>query len=70
MNECADCGGVVADGREHCFKCRIRSVGFRLQGGAKTGSSSFHTTKGDWLREHMGTDSEKQLAKRTDIERA
>jgi len=67
---CTDCGAKDAqEGRTTCFRCRVSGVGFAFRGGAVIGRGGWNMTKGDWLREHMGTDSEKQLAKREGIER-
>lgn len=67
---CTDCGVKPAqEGRDTCFRCRVKGVGFKLQGGAINGNSGWNMTKGDWLRENMGVDSEKQLTKRQDIEK-
>lgn len=63
------CGKPVEPGRDECFRCRVSTVGFAFQGGALNGHSGFHRTKGEWLREHLGTDNERELARRTDIER-
>lgn len=57
-------------GRHECFKHRVSGVAFQLRGGAVLGKSGFHTTKSEWLKEHLGTSSEKELAKRGNIERA
>lgn len=60
------------EGRDLCFKCKIHSgpPSFTLRGGAVLGKSGFHTTKTDWLKEHMGASSEKELSKRSNVERA
>ena len=70
MTQCA-CGAQAETGREECFRCRVSSIGFTFNGGALQGRAGFkHMTKNEWLREHLHVDSEKQLAKRNDIERA
>jgi hypothetical protein len=67
---CSDCGEKPAqEGRSTCFRCRVSGVGFSFRGGAVIGRKGWNTTKTEWLSEHIGTDSEKQLAKRTDVER-
>lgn len=67
---CSDCGNKPAEeGRTTCFRCRIAGVGFSFRGGAIIGRKGWNTTKTEWLSEHVGADSEKQLAKRTDVER-
>ena len=67
---CAECGEKPAqEGRTTCFRCRVSGVGFAFRGGAIVGRKGWNVTKGDFLREHIGSDSEKQLAKRTDVER-
>lgn len=68
MTTCA-CGKTAEAGSDECFRCRVASVGFTLRGGAFVGSGNFHKTKGEFLREHMRVDSEKELAKRPGIER-
>lgn len=61
---CADCGAKPAqEGHSTCFRCRVLGVGFSFRGGAVVGRNGFHTTKQDWLREHLSVDSEKQLLK-------
>lgn len=70
MNLCA-CGKTAEPGRDECFRCRVLSVGFTFNGGALQGRAGFQAmTKGEFLKEHLRVDSEKELAKRTDVERA
>lgn len=70
MTTCA-CGKPVEPGRDECFHCRVSSVGFTFNGGALQGRAGFKAmTKGEFLKEHLRVDSEKELAKRTDVERA
>lgn len=64
------CEKEAEDGRPDCFRHRVLGVGFKLQGGAVRGRAGFHTTKNDWLREHLNVDSEKQLLGREGIDRA
>ena len=65
------CGKPVESGRAECFHCRVSSVGFTFNGGALQGRAGFKAmTKGEFLKEHLRVDSEKELAKRTDVERA
>lgn len=69
--ECSNCGAWhEREGKTLCFRCHVRSVSLNLRGGAVVGNKGWNISKTDWLREHMGTDSEKQLAKRQDVERA
>lgn len=63
------CGKPVEPGRDECFRCRVSGIGFSFRGGALVGRSGFHKTKGEHLRQHLGTDNERELARRTDIER-
>ena len=70
MTKCA-CGKTTEPGRDECFHCRVSSVGFTFNGGALQGRAGFKAmTKGEFLKEHLRVDSEKELAKRTDVERA
>jgi hypothetical protein len=64
------CEKTVEYGKTECFRHRISGVGFSFRGGAVIGRGGWNMTKNDWLREHMGADSEKQLVKRKDVERA
>lgn len=64
------CGKPVEPGRDECFRCRVSGVGFAFRGGALVGQGGWHMTKGEWLREHVGTDNERELARRPNIERA
>ncbi len=64
------CTNPAEDGRDECFRHRVLGVGFSFRGGAVLGRRGWNTTKNEWLSEHVGADSEKQLAKRTDVERA
>lgn len=63
------CGKQVERGRDECFRCRVSGIGFAFRGGAREGRGSWHGTKGEWLRRNLGTDNERELARRTDIER-
>ena len=68
---CSDCGEKPAqEGRSVCFHCRVSSIGYNWRGGAVVGRKGWNTSKSQWLSEHMGTGSEKELAKRKDVERA
>ena len=70
MTKCA-CGKPTEPGRDECFLCRVSTVGFTFNGGALQGRAGFKAmTKGEFLKEHLRVDSEKELAKRTDVERA
>jgi hypothetical protein len=49
----------------------VSSIGFTFNGGALQGRAGFKAmTKGEFLKEHLRVDSERELAKRTDVERA
>jgi hypothetical protein len=48
----------------------VSSIGYTWRGGAREGHGQFHRTKHEFLKEHLRVDSEKQLAKRKDVERA
>lgn len=65
------CGKKAEPGRDECFRCRVSSVGFTFNGGAFQGRAGFnHMTKNEFLQEHLGVDSEKELARtRPDVER-
>ncbi len=64
------CGKPSEPGRDECFLCRVRGVGFAFRGGALQGHSGWHMTKNEYLKEHLRVDSEKELAKRPNVERA
>jgi len=65
------CGKPAEAGRSECFLCRVSSVGFTWRGGALQGRAGFKAmTRSEYLKEHLRVDSEKELAKRTDVERA
>jgi hypothetical protein len=67
---CENCGRPhEREGRTLCFGCHVRGVSLNLRGGAVVGNNGWNISRTDWIRENMGVDSEKQLAKRTDIER-
>jgi len=68
---CQDCGTKPAqEGYTTCFRCRVVGVGFSFRGGAVIGRGGWNTTKSEWLAEHVGSGSEKELAKNPNIERA
>ena len=68
---CQDCGAKPAqEGRSTCFRCRVSGVGFSFRGGAVIGRNGWNTSKNQWLAEHMGADSEKELLKNKNVERA
>lgn len=70
MKRCA-CGKTAEVGRDECFHCRVSSVGFTFNGGALQGRAGFKAmTKHEFLKEHLRVDSEKELARRGDVERA
>ena len=64
------CGKQAESGHDECFRCRVRGVGFAFRGGALVGHGGWHKTKGEYLREHLGTDNERELARSPKIERA
>ena len=64
-----NCGNFAESGKDECFKHRVASVGFTLKGSAMNGSSNWNRTASEWKREHLGTDDDRELAKRG-IERA
>lgn len=65
------CGNIAETGKVECFRHRVMSVGFSWRGGAIVGRDGWNTTKGDFLREHVGVDSEKEIARtRPDIGKA
>jgi len=69
VTKCA-CGKTVEPGRLECFRCRVSSVGFTWRGGALEGRRGFnHMTRGEFLKEHLGVDSEKELARNPNISR-
>jgi hypothetical protein len=54
-----------------CYKHAKMGIGFRLQGGGVIGSNAWNTTRREFLTEHIGVSSEKELARtRPNIERA
>lgn len=63
------CDNTAEYGKTECFKHRVSGVGFSFRGGAIVGRKGWNTTKSEWMKEHLGADSEKQLAKRTDVEK-
>jgi hypothetical protein len=67
---CTDCGEKPAqEGRTTCFRCRVSGVGFSFRGGAVVGRNGWNMTKREFLTEHTGSETEKQLAKRSDVEK-
>lgn len=58
------CGKPVEAGRTECFRCRVSTVGFRLQGSAINGSGGFHRTKNDFMLESFGTTDDRELGKK------
>ena len=66
--KCA-CGKQAEPGKDECFRCRVSGVGFTFRGGALVGRAGWHKTRGEHLREHLGTDNECELARRRDVER-
>jgi len=68
---CDNCGSYHdREGRTLCFRCHVKGVGFGFRGGAVLGRGGWNTTRSEWLKENLNADSEKQLAKRQDVERA
>lgn len=65
------CGNVAEVGKTECFRHRVASVGFSWRGGAVVGRDGWNMTKGDFLREHVGVDTEKEIVKtRPDLGKA
>jgi len=62
-------GNLVPDGKDECFRCSVLGVGFTFRGGALTSGDGFHMTKQDFLREHLGAETEKQLLKNPNVEK-
>ena len=69
---CAECGLREAqEGRDICFACKIKGVGFTWRGGALLGRRGWNKTHRDHLEEHFGVSSGAELAKtRSDVDRA
>lgn len=68
---CQECHRKDSEpGKELCFRCRVAGVGFSFRGGAVIGRGGWNTTRSEWLSEHVGASSEKELAKNPNIERA
>lgn len=50
--------------RDECFRHRIMGVGFSFRGGGGTHRHAFHErTNNEWMMEHFGTTSERELGK-------
>lgn len=61
---CADCHEREAqEGRDVCFRCKIKGVSLKLQGGAINGPDGWNTSKQEFLQNHFGVSSDKELAK-------
>jgi len=63
------CGKPSEPGRDECFLCRVRGVGFAFRGGALQGHSGWHKTRTEHHQQQFGV-TEKELAKRPNVERA
>lgn len=63
------CANTVECGKDECYRHRISGVGFSFRGGGVIGRNAWNTTRREWLSEHTGAESEKQLAKNPNIER-
>lgn len=58
------CDKLAEIDKDECFLHRISGVGFRFAGGGGTHRQAFHErTNREWMMEHFGTDSERQLGK-------
>lgn len=63
MTLCA-CGNIAREGRQECFRCHVRGIGFTFHGSANPGRSGWNRTATEWKLEHFGTSSDKELEKR------
>ena len=67
---CPSCGTEHdAIHRQECFRCHVRGVSFGFKGSVMPGRQGWNRTASEWKREHLGTDDDRELAKRG-IERA
>ena len=57
------CNRPADEGRTVCFKHHIAGIGFTFTGGGHQGQGAFHQTQREYLSEHMGVSSEKELLK-------
>jgi len=64
-----ECGKPAEPGRDECFRCRVSGVSFAFRGGALVGRSGWHKTRAEHHQQQFGM-TEKELAKRPNIERA
>jgi hypothetical protein len=71
MSECVheDCTNTVEYGKDECYRHRLLSVGVTWRGGARLGKSSWNVSRGDWMRENLGTTDDRVVG-RQGIERA
>ena len=58
------CGKPAEDGSDECFRHRVLGVGVTFKGGVMPGRSGWNRDKSEYMREHYGTTSEKELASR------
>ena len=58
--QCA-CGKQAEAGSDTCFRCRVATVAIGTRGPAVQGK--FHTTKKEWMQEHLGTADDRELGK-------
>lgn len=63
------CPNAAEEGTDECYRHRLLSVGFNWRGGALIGKRGFHTTRNEYMTEHMGTTDDRELGRRG-IERA
>lgn len=58
------CGKPAEPGKDECFRCRVSTVGVTFRGGVLVGRSGWNRDKTEYMNEHFGTTSEKELAAR------
>ena len=63
------CGKPSEPGRDECFRCRVRGVGFAFRGGALQGRGGWHKTRTEYHQQQFGV-TEKELARNPKVERA
>jgi hypothetical protein len=60
----SQCPNTAEEGKDECFRHRVLGVGFAFQGSANPGRSGWNRTAREWREEHLGTNDERELAKR------
>lgn len=66
-----DCGNKVHPDYDTCYRHAKLGVGVTFRGGAIVGRRGWNTTQREFLKEHTGAESGKELARtRPDVERA